>query len=142
MCADLPAHLHPAVHAMVSCWDQPLLPIEGMYELVQELKQAGYRLYLLTNASRRVRSYLPRLEAYHFFDDMIVSAEEGILKPDCNYFLRALNRFGLKADECFFVDDMPANVEGAAFCGIPGAVFHGDAQLLRSQMKAAGINLR
>ena len=39
------------------------------------------------------------------------------------------------------INDVPANVEGAAFCGIHGAVFHGDAALLRQQLKNAGVNL-
>lgn len=141
MCADLPEHLHRAVHALVSLWDQPMMPVDGMYELVEELKQAGYGIYLLSNASHRQHAYWPRIACSRFFDGTIISADEGIMKPGCEYFLRALNRFGLKADECFFVDDMPANVEGAAFCGIPGAVFFGDAGLLRSQLRAAGVNI-
>ena len=40
MCARLPEHLHGAVHELVSCWDQPILPMEGMEELVKELKVA------------------------------------------------------------------------------------------------------
>ena len=63
------------------------------------------------------------------------------MKPDAEYYLRALKRFNLIADECFFVDDVPSNVEGAAYCGIHGAVFHGDAALLRQQLKNAGVNL-
>ena len=141
MCADLPEHLHEAVHALVSLWDQPMIPIDGMYELAAELKQQGYSLYLLSNASHRQHDYWPRIPCSRFFDGTIISADEGIMKPGCEYFLRALNRFGLTAGECFFVDDMPANVEGAAFCGIPGAVFFGDAKLLRSQLRAAGVNV-
>lgn len=141
MRADLPEHLHSAVHELVSRWDQPMLPIEGMYELVEELKNAGFGVYLLSNASHRQHDYWPRIEASRFFDGTIISADEGIMKPGCEYFLRALSRFGLKAEECFFVDDVPANVEGAAFCGIPGAVFFGDARLLRSQLRSAGVNV-
>ena len=141
MCADLPEHRHEAVHALVSLWDQPMIPIDGMYELAAELKQQGYSLYLLSNASHRQHDYWPRIPCSRFFDGTIISADEGIMKPGCEYFLRALNRFGLTAGECFFVDDMPANVEGAAFCGIPGAVFFGDAKLLRSQLRAAGVNV-
>lgn len=142
MCADLPEHLHPAVHQLVSLWDEPILPIAGMYELVRELKAAGYGIYLLSNASHRQHEYWKKVTVAPLFDGTIISADEGVMKPGCEYFLRALNRFGLKADECFFVDDMPANVEGAAFCGIPGAVFHGDAKLLRQQMISAGIRLQ
>ena len=142
MRADLPEHLHSAVHELVSKWDEPILPIPGMYELVEELKAKGYGIYLLSNASHRQHEYWKKVTVEKLFDGTIISADEGVMKPGAEYFLRALKRFGLKAEECFFVDDQSANVEGAAYCGIPGAVFHGDAELLRGQMKAAGITLQ
>lgn len=141
MCADLPRHLHSAVHALVSKWDEPILPIPGMFELVEDLKEKGYGIYLLSNASHRQHEYWKKVTVSPLFDGTIISADEGVMKPGAEYFLRALKRFGLNPNECFFVDDQPANVEGAAFCGIPGTVFFGDAALLRSQMEAAGITL-
>ena len=141
ICKRLPAHLHDAARKLISMWDRPILPIEGMYELLEDLKNAGYGIYLLSNASVRQHEYWPRIPAHVFFDGTIISADEGVMKPDVEYFLRALNRFNLKAEECFFVDDVPSNVEGAAYCGIHGAVFHGDAALLRQQLKNAGVNL-
>ena len=139
ICRRVPAHLHGAVEKLVAMWDRPILPIDGMYELLEELKTAGYGIYLLSNASIRQHEYWPRIPAHVFFDGTIISADEGVMKPQADYYLRALNRFGLKAEECFFVDDMPANVEGALFCGIPGAIFRGDAKLLRQQMRDCGI---
>lgn len=141
ICKRLPAHLHDAAEKLVAMWDRPILPIDGMYELVEELKHAGYGIYLLSNASLRQHEYWPRIPASNFFDGTIISADEQVMKPGAEYYLRALNRFGLKAQECFFVDDVPANVEGALFCGIPGAIFRGDATLLRKQMRDAGINV-
>ena len=142
ICRRLPEHLHDAAEKLVAMWDRPILPIEGMYELVEELKHAGYGIYLLSNASLRQHEYWPRIPVHVFFDGTIISADEGVMKPDAEYYLRALKRFGLNAHECFFVDDTPPNVEGADYCGIPGAIFRGDAQLLRRQMKEAGIKLK
>ena len=142
ICKRLPARLHDAAEKLVAMWDRPILPIDGMYELVEELKNAGYGIYLLSNASLRQHEYWPRIPAHVFFDGTIISADEQVMKPGAEYYLRALNRFGLKADECFFVDDVPANIEGALFCGIPGAIFRGDAKLLRQQMRKAGIQIK
>ena len=139
ICKRLPDRLHDAVEKLVAMWDRPILPIEGMCELVEELKNAGYGIYLLSNASLRQHEYWPRIPAHVFFDGTIISADEQVMKPGAEYYLRALNRFGLKAQECFFVDDVPANVEGALFCGISGAIFRGDAKLLRQQMRENGI---
>jgi len=141
ICGRIPERLHDAAEKLICMWDRPILPIEGMYELVQELKVKGYKIYLLSNASIRQHEYWPRIPASRFFDGKIISADEHVMKPHPDYYFRALERFNLTAGECFFVDDVPANIEGALYCGIPGAVFHGDAKLLRQQMRTAGINI-
>ena len=139
MCSRLPAHLHDAVHQLTSCWDQPIIPMEGMEELVRELKKAGYGIYLLSNASVRQRAYWPRVPGSEYFDGTLISAEEGVMKPQAEIYRLCLERFGLKAEECFFIDDVAANIEGARNCGIAGTVFHGDAARLRSELRDAGV---
>ena len=141
MCRRLPEHLHPAVHSLVSLWDEPMLPVAGMAELVAELKQNGYCIYLLSNASIRQHEYWPKIPGWQFFDGKVISADEKIMKPHPDYYRIALERFGLKPEECFFIDDVPANIEGALFCGISGTVFHKDVSLLRSQLRAAGVTV-
>ena len=141
MCQRLPEHLHSAVHDLVSLWDNPMLPIDGMAKLVEELKNNGYGIYLLSNASVRQHEYWPKIPGWQFFDGKIISADEKVMKPHPDYYLRALDRFKLIPGECVFIDDVPANIEGAMYCGIPGIVFHGDAQLLRKQLAAVGVNI-
>ena len=141
ICRRLPEHLHPAVHSLVSLWDEPMLPVAGMAELVEELKQNGYGIYLLSNASIRQHEYWPKIPGWQFFDGKVISADEKIMKPHPDYYRIALERFGLKPEECFFIDDVPANIEGALFCGISGTVFHKDVSLLRSQLRAAGVTV-
>ena len=141
MCRRLPEHLHEAVHSLVSLWDEPMLPIRGMAELVQELKEKGYGIYLLSNASLRQHEYWPKIPGWQYFDGKLISADEKVMKPHPDYYRLALERFGLKAEESFFIDDVPANIEGALYCGISGTVFHGDVTLLRRQMQRAGISV-
>lgn len=141
MCRRLPEHLHGAVHSLVSLWDEPMLPIRGMAELVQELKEKGYGIYLLSNASLRQHEYWPKIPGWQYFDGKLISADEKVMKPHPDYYRLALERFGLKAEESFFIDDVPANIEGALYCGISGTVFHGDVTLLRRQMQRAGISV-
>ena len=141
MCQRLPQHLHEAVHSLVSLWDEPMLPVAGMAELVEELKNNGYGIYLLSNASLRQHDYWPRIPGYQFFDGKVISADEKVMKPHPDYYRIALERFDLKPEECFFIDDVPANIEGAQYCGISGAVFHKDVPLLRRQLRAIGVNI-
>ena len=107
----------------------------------EELKAKGYGIYLLSNASYRQHDYWPRVEASKFFDGTLISAYEKVVKPQPEIYRLLLQRFNLRAEECFFIDDVPANIEGAFYCGIPGAVFHGDASLLRRDLRAAGVNV-
>lgn len=141
MCRRLPEYLHHAVHELVSCWDEPMLPIAGMAEVVEELKIKGYGIYLLSNASIRQHEYWPRIPGWQFFDGKIISADEKVMKPHPDYYNRAIERFHLVPQECIFIDDVPANIEGAMYCGIPGVVFHGDVQLLRRQLRSNGIHI-
>lgn len=139
MCTRLPEHLHEAVHQLASCWDQPIIPVEGMYELVRELKDAGYGIYLLSNASVRQHDYWPRVLGSEFFDGTLISADEKIMKPQPDIYRLCMERFGLKPEECIFIDDVQANVDGAAACGIAGTVFTGDVSVLRNSLSEAGI---
>ncbi len=139
ICRRVPSHLHEAIHKLVCFWDQPILEIPGMYELVQELKELGYGVYLLSNASFRQHDYWPRVPAHVFFDGTLISADVLLIKPQPDIYRLLCERFHLNPEECFFIDDSSQNVEGAFFCGIPGAVFHGDAVEVRQKLLAAGV---
>jgi putative hydrolase of the HAD superfamily len=139
ICARLPERLHEPAEKLICMWDRPILEIPGMFELVRELKELGYGIYLLSNASVRQHEYWPRVPASRFFDGKLISADVHVIKPQPEIYRLCLEKFNLKAEECFFIDDVPANIEGALYCGISGAVFHTDVPLLRSQLRAAGV---
>ena len=141
ICARLPERLHGAAEKLVTMWDRPILPIDGMAELAAELKAAGYGVYLLSNASVRQHEYWPRIPGAALFDGTLISCDVGFIKPEPGIYRAFLEKFGLRAEECFFVDDMPMNVEGARRCGFDGAVFHGDVAALRRQLRAAGVGV-
>lgn len=140
ICRRLPAHLHQATRTLVfDWWKRPLVPMPGMEELIRELKARGYGIYLLSNASLRLREYFGRIPGSGFFDGLMVSAEEKLLKPEHEIFEALYARFELNPQECFFIDDSPANVEGALRTGMAATVFRGDASALRQEMEQRGI---
>lgn len=142
VCGRLPEKLHCAVETMVYGWHKRYLdPMPGMAELVKELKEAGYRIYLLSNASLALRGYFPRIPGSEYFDGLMVSAEEKLLKPQHEIFEALYDRFSLNPENCFFIDDSPANVEGAFCTGMVGTIFRGDVPRLRREMAAAGIRI-
>ena len=134
----LPPRLHGAADRLVYWWELELRPMEGMEGLLRELKELGFPIYLLSNASLRQPGYFDKIPGSQYFDGKIVSAFYKLLKPQPEIFRLLTEKFGLKLEECFFVDDLPGNVEGAVNAGLSGAVFHG-VEDLRRKLRAAGV---
>ena len=141
ICKRLPPHIHSHCADLVqSWWKIHIIPMEGMAELVRELKGKGYGIYLLSNANLRLRTYFPRIHGWDCFDGLFVSAEHQLLKPQHEIYEKFLDTFCLLPQECFFIDDSPANIEGASRVGIAGTVFHGSTERLRRELRLAGID--
>ena len=136
-----PERLWPTLEWMICRWDEPPVMVPGMYALVEALSKAGYGLYLLSNAALRHDEYWPRYPVSRFFGDrLLISAHEGITKPDPRFYRLALERFALDPKECLFIDDVPVNAEGAVYCGIDAIVFKG-AERLRRQLAEKGVHI-
>lgn len=141
MCRQVPERLHEKVHELVDRWDRPILPIEGMAQLVRELKEAGYGIYLLSNASYRQHEYWPRVPGNEYFDGTLISADVKLVKPEAEVYRLLYKTFSLVPEECVFIDDSTQNIEGAERTGMAGIVFHGDAQELRERLAEFGVKL-
>ncbi len=93
---------------------------EGAAELLQRLKAAGKRIYLLSNAqSLFTRPELKLLGIAEYFDGILLSSEAGIKKPDPAFYHMLLSQYDLKAEESVMTgnDDL-ADCHGAAGAGI------------------------
>lgn len=93
-------------------------------KLIDELKAAGYKLYVLSNMSREFIDFLRKQRVYENFDGDVVSCEVGIVKPMPEIYDLLLKRFELDPAETIFIDDRKENVDAAAAKGI--ATFHFD----------------
>lgn len=112
-------------------------PIEEMGEVVRWLKKQGFGIYLCSNASLRLLScYQKVIPAIDCFDGILFSAEEKCIKPQKEIYLRLFDRFSLKPEECYFIDDLALNIEGARACGMDGYCFaDGDAGKLKKVLE-------
>lgn len=93
-------------------------------KLIDELKAAGYKLYVLSNMSREFIDFLRKQRVYENFDGDVVSCEVGIVKPMPEIYDLLIERFDLDPAETIFIDDRKENVDAAAAKGI--ATFHFD----------------
>lgn len=114
--------------------------IPGMPEIVAELDAAGAPLFGITNFSGEFwRAWAPtHSEFFSRFRDIVVSGDEKLMKPDAAIYRLALERFGLDAPQAVFVDDSPANVEGAQRIGMHAIRFTGP-EALRTELRALGL---
>lgn len=111
-----------------SHWQEMLTgEMEDMREVLAELKQEpDVRIYGLTNWSMETfPAARERFGILQMIDNYVVSGAEGLVKPDARLFRVLLERYGLEAEECIFIDDNEANVRAAEALGITGIVFRG-----------------
>ncbi|MFM5085802.1 HAD family hydrolase [Aeromonas media] len=115
-----------------------LLPAPAMVTLIEVLHSAGHRLYALSNMGHASIDWLEQhQEFWRFFSGKVVSARVRMIKPEPDIYRYLLVSFGLKAGECLFIDDSPANVAAAQALGLQGMVFT-DAAACRRQLVEQG----
>jgi 2-haloacid dehalogenase len=114
-----------------SGWVQMLRdPIQATVAILAELRERGSRLLALTNWSAETfptaRQRFPFLE---WFEDIVVSGEVKLAKPDPRIFAHLLERARLKPARTFLIDDNPDNVAAARKLGIAAVLYESPAQL-------------
>lgn len=125
---EIPKHLHSYTLKAADYHISELPIINGMEELLQKLKDDGYKLYITSNMSEYHAEQIRKTDIIKYFDDVIFSAEIKVRKPYRKFFEAAISKFGVNPEETVFIDDLEENVEGAKECGIDGFVFKGDAK--------------
>jgi len=138
----LPAHADKAhlIHAFGRRFDE-MIPgaIEETVDILRELKRAGVPLYAVTNWSAETfPSAQNRFDFFAEFDGIVVSGEEGVIKPDPRIFRILLDRYDIPAHAAVFIDDNPANADAATNLGIHGIHFRSAAEL-RRELVALGL---
>lgn len=102
-------------------------------ELVDLLGNARpqYKTAILSNAWSDARTaFIGKFGLDQVTDTMILSAEEGLAKPDARIYHLACERLGVQPDQAIFVDDLAENIEGARALGMKGVLFESTEQAL------------
>jgi 2-haloacid dehalogenase len=128
-------HEHPAYREQIAAfrlrWPEMLGgAIDGTVAILAELRANGVPLYALSNWSAETFPVaLVRYEFLGWFEEIVISGELGITKPDPRIFEHLLGLHSLHAKETVFIDDVPANVAGAQAVGIKGLLFQSPERL-------------
>lgn len=121
-------------------WDEMLGgPVKSAVAVLKDLKDKGYPLYALTNWSAETFPIArAKYDFLNWFDGIVVSGEERLVKPDPAIYARLLKRYQLHSSNCLFIDDDAANVSEAAHLGFETILFTG-GDALRAELIRRGI---
>lgn len=111
---------------------------EPSVALVHELRRAGYRLAILSNAPADVAEAVRRLPLASSFEQLLFSCHLKSAKPDPACFRAALAALDATPGEVIFLDDRADNVTAAAALGIRSAQFTG-ARQARDDLRRYGV---
>jgi 2-haloacid dehalogenase len=115
-------------------------PLEGTKKILETLKANGtHRLLALTNWS--AESFPTALEMFdflHWFEGIVVSGDEKLIKPDPRIYQLLFERYKIKPEESIFIDDSIMNVEAASKLGMNGIHFV-KPELLKHKLEEVGV---
>lgn len=91
---------------------------------IKELKERGFHVYVISNFAHKAHEEcIDALDFLSEVDGGILSYQVQLIKPSPEIYRLLCSRYGLKAEECVFIDDLPKNVEAARKEGMQGIVF-------------------
>ena len=120
--------------------------ILGVYDYteswIRQLKEDGYGVYYLSNFFQKAEEDCKELMGFlELMDGGILSYKDKVTKPDRQIYELLLTRYGLKAEECVFLDDTRKNIDGAQAVGVHGVLFQNRAQAVE-ELKKLGVKTK
>ena len=112
-----------AILYILTHWKEFMKPIMPMKKLIEELREKGYKIFLLSNISED--SYLYLKKEYPYFFDVnggMYSYRIKRNKPDKKIYEELLSAYGINASESLFLDDRKENVDAAKALGFHGMI--------------------
>ncbi len=127
--------------SLVSMFGDVFTPNPDVCALVPDLK-SRYRLVLGSNCTPLHSQQFRRqfADTLKHFDGLVLSHDIGVRKPQAAFYEACVRIGACAADECVFIDDLHANVEGAIACGLHGIIYR-RSEDLSAKMQALGIQI-
>lgn len=132
--------LAPLIEAYDARWDEMFEgAIDGSVDILVKMRAQGWPLYALTNfPGERFERFMHSFPFVEAFKGIIVSGQEGTIKPEAEIFRRLSTRFDLAPGRTLFIDDLPANVAAARRFGFQ-AVHFTSPEGLQRDLETVGL---
>lgn len=144
---ELPKKLRDVFYSLVARYDFELkfMPLnKGIENVIVNLKNNGYKLYLLSNIGLNFHVFNMKIPFLSLFDGVFPSCDYGFIKPEKEIYEAFFRVFSLIPDECLFIDDSSENVEAGKKAGMPGIIYNAvteDASCLIKKLSERGITI-
>lgn len=104
---------------------------EELADAIRDYKK-HYKTGLITNYSEIMREMIEtEWQVKGLFDEIIISSEVGLVKPDPRIYQLMLDRLGCLPEQAVFIDDRIRNIEGAKAAGLNAILFENRVQALK-----------
>lgn len=131
----LPEKYHKIAIGVLTTWENYMTCTNATYNYIKELKNEGYKLYILSNMTPHFIERDSMFPVISLFDGKVYSAPIKLLKPNAEIYRYLLNKYNLKANETLFIDDLKENVLGAEKVGIKSFQFNHNLYKLKEWIK-------
>ncbi|MBR9707401.1 MAG: HAD family hydrolase, partial [Candidatus Diapherotrites archaeon] len=112
---------------LVKLWNRmqkKAVPYKDTVLTLQALKEDGLKIALITN-SIEVRDMLKRMKLIKYFDEILISSEVGLIKPDPKIYELAMKRLNVKPSECIMIgDDINRDIVPSRKLGLTSILIH------------------
>lgn len=98
----------------------------NLIELIKELKSRNYKVYVLSDNNLEVSKYYQNHKLFSNIDGWVFSCDYHYLKKDGLLFEIFLNKYHLKPEDCYFIDNDKANIDIARQYNITSYLYHND----------------
>ncbi|NHJ19784.1 MAG: HAD family phosphatase [Candidatus Lokiarchaeota archaeon] len=122
-------------------WMEMLIPIEENMKIVKELRDIGFKIFVLSNFIKETYVYIEKkYDIFHLFDGQIISGFEKAIKPEKKLYLILLNRYHLIPEESLFIDDVLFYLKPAKKLGMK-TIWNKPETNLREELRKSGISI-
>ena len=131
---EVPDRLKENVRTFFKDWPKYVDLLPQTTAFIKELRETDANIYLLSNASTYFAEWFSDREPIKDFDGIVFSAPLKMAKPEPKIYNYLFRQFHLDPEDCFFIDDLAANILTGKSLGMDGIVFTGDIEEVKKKI--------
>lgn len=123
-------HFNVTAQTVYDDWQSFVKLNEELVSLIEKIRETA-TVALLSNASKGfVESLFEKYNLIRLFDEMVISCNIGMAKPDKEIYKYCVSRFECEFDEIYMIDDNAVNIDGLETIGITPVLFTGNESVM------------